>query len=146
MSAIKVDPFHCEVPLKTGEPRLPASIFVMARPTSLPMMDAIEENALFDTGAEITIMSREWAKDFDLIPFVEAPTVPMNSRHGVHLGFSIQVDFTLSEQKGKPLSWSGPAWVSEEWPGPTIIGWRGALEQLRFHLDSANNVAHFSKA
>lgn len=111
----------------------------------MPFEAHVEEQALFDTGAELTILSREWADSFNLIPFLEAPTIQMNSRHGQHMGRMIQVDFTLDGQDDT-FSWSGQAWVSETWPGPTIIGWRGALEQLRFHLDSANNVAHFSKA
>lgn len=146
MNSIEVAPFHCAVPLATGVPRLPASIYVLARPTDQPFKTHLEERALFDTGAEITIMSREWARDFNLIPFLEDPNIPMQSRHGEILGVLVQVDFALSEQEGTPLAWTGQAWISSEWPGPTIIGWQGALEQLRFHLDAGNCVAHFSRA
>ncbi|MCP4627568.1 MAG: hypothetical protein GY850_29240 [bacterium] len=47
------------------------------------------------------------------------------------------VNITLLAEKnsGDDLTIESTAFVSEEWEGPTVLGYRGFLERIRFALD-----------
>lgn len=142
-----MESFPCAAELRLailldGSP-LPSAVWIKASPLTHPGSDLPEELALFDTGAAVTILSRQWAQECGVIPFTKAPTQPMHSRRGQHLGEYVPVRFTLVASEGKPLAWESEAWISDTWDGPSVIGWRGVLNHLRFHLDPGSCVAHF---
>ena len=35
--------------------------------------------------------------------------------------------------------------VAPDWPGPSVIGWRGCLERMRFALDPGEEAFYFSE-
>lgn len=144
---LKVPTFPCAAELRVGVSidnwSMASAIWIKASPIAQPISDLPEELALFDTGSDITIMSRRWALACGIIPFSKKPTKPLQSRLGKHMGEFLPVRFTLIETEGQPLAWEGEAWFSETWDGPSIIGWRGVLNHLRFHLDPGSSTAHF---
>ena len=101
---------------------------------------------MLDTGSELTILSREWALAHGLFPFASAPTVPLNSRFGILYGNMVSCWLSIPELEGQPLAWEGEVWISENWPGPSVIGWRGVLDRLRMHLHTKDGIAHFDIA
>ena len=36
--------------------------------------------------------------------------------------------------------------IIEDWPGPTVLGWRGCLERMRFAVDPLDNWFYFASA
>lgn len=147
MSGIKVEPFACEADLRldsvAGSHKLVAAVWLQVSRADVEMDPIPEVQVLFDTGSVLTILSRDWAVAAQLFPLLESPTEPLLSRHGELFGVMVPVRFTIPHRAGEPMIWEGEAWVSESWPGPTVIGWRGALDKLRFHLDPGTSTAHF---
>jgi hypothetical protein len=45
--------------------------------------------------------------------------------------------------EGSPLDVEVTWFVSADWPGPVVIGWRGSLERLRFGLDPSSDDFYF---
>ena len=54
-----------------------------------------------------------------------------------------RIPLTLTASDGDSLTIDATWFVSEEWPGPTVIGWRGALERIRFAIDPSEESFYF---
>jgi hypothetical protein len=46
---------------------------------------------------------------------------------------------------GVPLDVEASCFVSEEWPGPMVIGWKGCLDWIRFALDPSEDAFYFAE-
>ena len=40
---------------------------------------------------------------------------------------------------------AGTWFVSEDWPGPNVLGWKGCLERMRFALDPSDESFYFAE-
>ena len=57
------------------------------------------------------------------------------SRYGEITGNLVIAKITLLADDGSGLSVESATFVSEDWPGPLVPGFRGFLEKLRIALD-----------
>jgi hypothetical protein len=116
---------------KVGHWRLP--IAVKCRVGSLEETDL----ALLDTGAEWSVIGGETAKILE--DELDLPTVSfkMSTRLGSISGSLYRINITLIAEKNRDydLTVEGSVFVSKEWEGPIILGYRGFLERIRFALD-----------
>lgn len=116
---------------KVGQWRLP--IAVKCRVGSLEETDL----ALLDTGAEWSVIGGETAKILE--DELDLPTVSftMSTRLGRISGSLYRINITLIAEKNldSDLTVESSVFVSKEWEGPIVLGYRGFLERIRFALD-----------
>ena len=93
--------------------------------------------ALLDTGAEWSVIGREPAiiLEDQLGPPTE--TFLISTRLGKIFGALHRIDIRLLAEQtcGYDLTIESTVFVSEEWEGPIVLGYRGFLERIRFALD-----------
>jgi hypothetical protein len=93
--------------------------------------------ALLDTGAEWSVIGE------DVLTLIkdrlDSPirSLKMSTRFGMIFGELHRVNITLltAPGQGADLTVESTAFVSEEWEGPTVLGYRGFLERIRFAFD-----------
>jgi hypothetical protein len=117
----------------------------------LPLVVAVEcsledererELALLDTAATWSILPPLQADALGLLGGDGAP-LRVSSRLGAYYGFLKRLHVTLWAGGGVPVTWEVAFFVSEDWPGPLVLGWRGGLEHLRFAVDGPRERFHF---
>jgi hypothetical protein len=93
--------------------------------------------ALLDTGAEWSVIGGETAKILgdELGSPIERFT--MSTRLGRIQGSLHRINISLlaEQNSGHDLTVDSSVFVSEEWLGPIVLGYRGFLERIRFALD-----------
>jgi len=91
--------------------------------------------ALLDTGADWCVLPTGIAEllGYEVAP--DADTPPYHTRYGRLLGRRERVLVSLIAEDGASLEVEATWFVSPDWPGPVVIGWKGCLERLRFALD-----------
>jgi hypothetical protein len=67
----------------------------------------------------------------------------LQSRFGTIRGEWIRVPLILLASEGDELPVEATWFVSADWPGPLVIGWKGCLERLRFALDPGHESFYF---
>jgi len=99
--------------------------------------------ALLDTAAEWCVLPPEMATalGFDLEPDPAFP--PYSTRYGLLFGRQERIPVTLLPEEGEPLEIDATWFISPDWPGPIVLGWKGCLERLRFALDPTPGVERF---
>lgn len=121
---------------------MPLAVLMGGQPTK-SKVPAFIEPFLLDTGAALTILSADAAKEHGLTPFKAGGTVGMSTRLGSFKGHMVPCRFVVEGHAGK-VEWTGEAWVSDLWPGPSVLGMKGGLEHLKTCLDPRNGLASFA--
>jgi hypothetical protein len=94
--------------------------------------------ALLDTGAELSVVSQSIYQcffDTDLVLGSPVDQVTLHTRLGTFAGNLYRVEVTLTAQWGQPLTIEGTFLFCDDWTGPTVLGFHGCLERLRFAID-----------
>jgi len=94
--------------------------------------------ALLDTGAEWSVIGRDTATVIEDELGSPIASSRMSTRFGAIDGTLHHVNITLlagEEDSGDDLTVETTSFVSEEWEGPVVLGYRGFLERIRFALD-----------
>lgn len=100
--------------------------------------------ALLDTGAEWSVLSTEV---FELLGGPECDIgeeAVLSSRFGRIKGNLARVPIRFAAGEGEDLEFIATFFASPDWYGPTVLGWRGCLERMRFALDPARDLFYFS--
>ena len=97
-----------------------------------------KEIALLDTGAELSVAGHEvyqgfLEKDIPLDFSVGKRTI--NTRFGNFEGLLYRIDIALTADWGEPLTIEGTFLFCKDWRGPTVLGFHGFLERIRFAID-----------
>jgi hypothetical protein len=116
---------------KVGQWRLP--IAVKCRVGNLEETDL----ALLDTGAEWSVIGGETAKILEDELASPTESFTMSTRIGRIFGSLYRTNISLlaEENRGYDLTVESSVFVSKEWEGPIVLGYRGFLERIRFALD-----------
>jgi len=59
----------------------------------------------------------------------------INTRQGNFEGHLYRVDMGLTADWGEPLTIESTFLFCEQWQGPTVLGFHGFLERIRFAID-----------
>jgi hypothetical protein len=104
--------------------------------------------ALLDSAGDWCVMSRDLAVvlGFDLTPTPGA--APLHSRFGVTFGRMERETVRFVADEGDDLEVDASWFVSADWDGPTVIGWKGCLERMCFACDPRQdrNTFYFADA
>jgi hypothetical protein len=68
----------------------------------------------------------------------------LHSRFGLTVGELIRLPIIFVAGEGEPLRVDATWFVSADWPGPMVIGWKGCLERMRFAFDPGANDFYFA--
>ncbi len=99
--------------------------------------------ALLDTGGHFCVLAPAVASALEehLAGGLEQATL-MTSRGRIH-GRLYRHQIDLIADGGDDLSIEATVLVSPDWLGPSIIGYTGMLDRIRFAVDPAANQFHF---
>lgn len=116
---------------RVGHWRLP--IAVKCRLGNLEATDL----ALLDTGAEWSVLGGETAKILEDDLSLPTESFTMSTRLGRISGslYRINISLVAEENSGYDLTVESSIFVSNEWEGPIVLGYRGFLERIRFALE-----------
>jgi hypothetical protein len=101
--------------------------------------------ALLDTASQWCILPPPLAAKIGFDPTSSEETISLSTRFGTLLGRLERVTVTLDAMEGQPLTIQATCFVSAEWPGPMVIGWKGCLERIRFGFDTTTETFYFAE-
>jgi hypothetical protein len=102
-------------------------------------------DALLDTAAEWCVLTLKVATELGLLPIAGSEPAVLSSRYGTLRGELVRIGIEFPAAEGMYLQVDATWFVSEEWPGPLVIGWRGCLERFRFALDRGDESFYFAE-
>jgi len=93
--------------------------------------------ALLDTGAEWSVIGGETMQILEEEFLTPDEPFRMSTRLGTIDGALYRIPIRLLAEKGRgnDLTVESTVFVSDEWKGPVVFGYRGFLERIRFALD-----------
>jgi hypothetical protein len=101
-------------------------------------------HALVDTASEWCLLPRSVIDEGTDDQLAGGTAIPYSTRFGTIFGQLSRVTVTFDATEGEPLTLETTCFVSEEWPGPMVIGWRGCLERMRFGFDTTEETFYFA--
>ncbi len=99
---------------------------------------------LLDTGSEWCVLPEHIAGEAGYPGEINPRIPPLHSRFGLIYGRIERIPFRFVADVGAELVLEATCFVSEEWPGPPVLGWKGCLERMRFALDPADETFYFA--
>ena len=97
----------------------------------------LEYLALLDTGAEWSVIGGETAKMVEDELDFQTESLNMSTRLGRISGklHRIEISLIADPNCGRDIAVESTVFVSDEWAGPLVLGYRGFLERIRFAFD-----------
>ena len=111
-------------------------------------IEGIETQAMLDTGGVYLICDPQIADLCDLDPSTGLETDSVKSRGNRVAGILHRLSLTLLDEEGQSLELEVTAFVPnlppyQLWDLPSIMGWMGCLERLRFAVYPVADMFHF---
>jgi hypothetical protein len=101
-------------------------------------------HALVDTAGEWCVLPRRVAEQMDLDLSDDGDAVTLSTRFGTLHGQLHRLSVTFDAAEGESLTIDATCFVSEDWPGPMVIGWRGGLERMCFAFNTREEAFYFA--
>jgi hypothetical protein len=101
--------------------------------------------ALFDPGSEWCVLAWEVADALGYQPEPGLTSTAILTRFGTISGNLERVSLRFPAVEGISLEIEATCFVSPDWPGPTVLGWRGCLQRMRFAVDPNDNWFLFAE-
>lgn len=100
--------------------------------------------ALLDTASEWCVLPASVSTDLGLDLEPDEHSIPLHTRFGEVRGRLERVRMRLIADEGDPIEIQATCFISQEWPGPMVIGWKGCLERIRFGLAPDEEALYFA--
>jgi len=100
-----------------------------------------EDVALLDTASTWCVLPPNFAPDLEYEPPVES-AMRLDTRFGLMVGELIRLPVTFVPDEGEPTTVEATWFLSADWPGPLVIGWKGCLERMRFACEPDIDAFH----
>jgi predicted aspartyl protease len=121
---------------------LPGTNERLARVVVTVLLEDLDFNALLDTGANDCVLA--WQVAEQVPQLLEPAEIQVRALGGnVHVGLYFPVVLVFPADEGQDLTLDTFAWASETFSGPSLIGYGGMLEKIRFALDPEHNLFYF---
>jgi len=104
----------------------------------------IPQVGLFDCAGEWCVLPTSVAEELGLDLEPDGITPALHSRFGLITGRLERLPLRLLAMDGDSAEIEATCFISRDWRGPMVIGWKGCLERIRFGLDPSDNHFYFS--
>lgn len=108
-------------------------------------VEGLAIRSLLDTASEWCVLRWETAIALGWSAVSSGPPVPLSSRFGQVEGWLERLSLSFPAEEGVTLEIEATWFISEDWPGPPVLGWKGCLERLRFALDPGEEWFYFAE-
>jgi hypothetical protein len=102
--------------------------------------------ALLDTGSEWCVVSPHLLQAAGYADLFAPGSEELHTRFGILTGSLERLPITFKATEGDHLTIEATCFVSDEWLGPIVIGWKGCLERMRFALDPTDDTFYFASS
>ncbi len=99
-------------------------------------------HCLVDTAADWCVFPPELARELGYIPDPEGFT-RLSTRFGSFDGSLERTPVQFPAEEGEPLVVEATWFVSNDWPGPPVLGWKGCLGRFRFAFNPREERFYF---
>ena len=102
--------------------------------------------ALLDSGADWCVAPPELRDALGLDGTPDPSTPPLLSRFGTIHGRLERLSVRFLADEGEPLEVETTWFISADWNGPAVLGWKGCLERMRYTSDprEGRNAFYFA--
>jgi hypothetical protein len=100
-------------------------------------------DALLDTGSQWCILPASIAAELGFDSQSDSLEAMLSTRFGTLQGRLVRNPVRFPAHVGEAIEVDTTWFVSEDWPGPAVIGWKGCLERIRFALDPTDDSFYF---
>jgi hypothetical protein len=100
--------------------------------------------ALLDTGSPWCVLPPATAEALGRERPTGTPDARMSTRLGTFEGWLDRITLDFPVAVGAPLMIEATWFVAGDWPGPMVLGWKGALERLRWAVDPAEQAFYIA--
>jgi hypothetical protein len=90
-------------------------------------------------------MSAAQAADLGLDDPSEGQAARLHTRFGVIEGQLVRTELGFHADEGAIVDVEATWFISDDWLGPPVIGWKGCLERIRFALDPGDESFYFAE-
>jgi hypothetical protein len=109
--------------------------------------NTIEDAALlFDSASDCCIINAANAREAGWPGGLGLGTQWLSSRLGTFEGTIDRLQLTFRGFNGESMIIDATWLIIEDWPGPTVLGWKGCLERMRFAVEPMDNWFYFAPA
>jgi hypothetical protein len=98
---------------------------------------------LLDPAAEWCVLPADAVSALGIGLQPKGGTTRLSSRLGVFEGHLERLRLRFPADAGQDWEIEATCFVSPDWPGPMVIGWKGCLEWMRFALDPGEDAFYF---
>jgi len=109
-------------------------------------VEGLPASAVLDTGAPYLVVETELAHYLGLFEFPVEESVNLRTWRGSMEGLKIRARIEFTSTQGNSLLFEPTVFISEDWCGPTTVGYSSCLEFVNFGIDTTNQVFHFGKS
>jgi len=102
----------------------------------------VAADGLLDTAAEWCVLPAEMIAPLGFHS-VEDPSTRLETRLGIFSGSLERASVRFPAAEGDSLTIDATWFVSPDWLGPLVLGWKGCLERFRFALDPLTERFYF---
>jgi hypothetical protein len=101
-------------------------------------------DALLDTASPWCILPPAIAVTLECDLPADGDTL-LHTRFGTLSGELIRLPVYFLAAEGEPAHVEATWFLSSDWPGPVVIGWKGCLERMRFAFDPQEDNFYFAE-
>jgi hypothetical protein len=103
-----------------------------------------EDIALLDTASQWCVLPPSVALELGFDVETEG-NVRVHTRFGLLAGELLRLPVAFVAEEGERGAVEATWFLSPDWPGPVVIGWKGCLERMRFAFDPSENDFYFAE-
>jgi len=103
-----------------------------------------ETVGLLDTASEWCVLPARLAPALGIALQADPSVRPLSTRLGLIYGRMERLPLTFLAADGCDVAIEATFFVSADWFGPLVVGWKGCLERMRFMIDPEAEQFHFA--
>jgi hypothetical protein len=99
--------------------------------------------ALLDPASEWCVLPPDIAGQVGFGEIPNGSETALHTRFGTIHGYLERIRLWFPADEGEEFELEATGFISADWPGPMVIGWKGCLEWMRFALDPGEDAFYF---
>jgi hypothetical protein len=103
-----------------------------------------EQYGLLDSGSYWCVLPQYLRRALGCEPERSAPVARISTRFGLFEGWLERLSLEFPAIIGEPYVVEATWFVSLDWPGPMVLGWKGCLERFRWAIDPEEEAFYFA--